>query len=38
LINELSAKSIGVREFAMKPLTKGALAKLLRKVLAAGNP
>ena len=38
LINELSAKSIGIREFAMKPLTKGALAKLLRKVLAAGNP
>ena len=38
LIIEFSAKSIGIQEFALKPITKGALSKLLQKVLSAGNP
>ena len=37
LIDEGLAKSFGIREFAMKPLTKTALAKLLRKVLNASK-
>lgn len=33
LIDEKTAKSFGIREFALKPLTKSTIAKLLRKVL-----
>ncbi len=33
LIDEKTAKSLGVKEFTLKPLTKGTIAKLLRKVL-----
>lgn len=33
LIDEVSAKSFGIKEFAMKPLTKNGIAQLLRKVL-----
>ena len=33
LIDENSAKVLGIKEFALKPLTKGMLAKLIRKVL-----
>ncbi len=33
LVDEESAKLMGIREFAMKPLTKGKIATLLRKVL-----
>lgn len=33
LIDEVSAKAVGIREFALKPLTKGVIAKLIRKVL-----
>ncbi|WP_084456436.1 hybrid sensor histidine kinase/response regulator [Desulfogranum mediterraneum] len=33
LIDEQSAKDIGIREFAAKPLTRGVLAKLLKRVL-----
>ncbi len=35
LIDEEKAKSLGIKEFAVKPLTKGKIAKLLRKVLDA---
>ncbi len=33
LVDEATAKSFGVKEFAMKPLTRGTIAKLIRKVL-----
>jgi CheY-like chemotaxis protein len=33
LIDEESAKSIGIKEFALKPLTKEVIARLIRKVL-----
>jgi PAS domain S-box-containing protein len=33
LINEKSAKGAGITEFALKPLTKEVIAKLIRKVL-----
>jgi len=33
LIDEITAKSLGIREFALKPLTLGTIANLLRKVL-----
>ncbi len=33
LIDESSVKDIGIREFALKPLTKEVIAKLIRKVL-----
>ncbi len=33
LVNEDVARAQGIREFVMKPLTKGAIAKLIRKVL-----
>ena len=33
IVDEESAKSIGIREFALKPLTKNGIAKLIRKVL-----
>ncbi len=33
LIDEKTAKSFGIKEFAMKPLTKATIAKLLQKVL-----
>jgi YesN/AraC family two-component response regulator len=33
LIDEDSAKSLGIKEFALKPLTKDVIAKLIRKVL-----
>lgn len=33
LIDEDSAKALGIKEFALKPLTKGTIAKLIRKVL-----
>ncbi len=33
LIDELSAKSLGIKEFALKPLTIKVLSKLMRKVL-----
>ena len=33
LIDEDSSKALGVKEFALKPLTKGVIAKLIRKVL-----
>ncbi len=33
LIDEDSAKSIGIKEFALKPLTKVVIAKLIRKTL-----
>nr|MBF0222330.1 DUF3365 domain-containing protein [Desulfobulbaceae bacterium] len=33
LIDEDSAKALGIKEFALKPLTKGVIAKLIRKVL-----
>ncbi len=35
IINEKDAKAIGIREFAMKPLVKKDIAKLIRKVLDA---
>jgi PAS domain S-box-containing protein len=35
LINEHSAKEIGIKEFATKPLTRGAIGGLIRKVLDA---
>ncbi|MBU0728565.1 MAG: transporter substrate-binding domain-containing protein [Proteobacteria bacterium] len=34
-IDAETAKSLGIKEFALKPLVKGTLAKLLRKVLDA---
>ncbi len=33
LIDEHSAKALGIKEFALKPLTKGVIAKLIRNVL-----
>lgn len=33
LISEASAKVIGIREFALKPLTKSSIGQLVRKVL-----
>ncbi len=33
LIDENSAKGLGIKEFALKPLTKGTISKLVRKVL-----
>jgi PAS domain S-box-containing protein len=33
LIDEESAKNIGIKEFALKPLTKEVIARLIRKVL-----
>lgn len=33
LIDAESAKAMGIREFAMKPLSKGAIGKLIRKIL-----
>lgn len=33
LIDEETAKSIGIKEFALKPLSRGKIASLLRKVL-----
>lgn len=33
LIDEPAAKAIGIREFALKPMTKDTIAKLIRKVL-----
>lgn len=33
IIDEDSAKALGIKEFALKPLTKDALSKLIRKVL-----
>jgi CheY-like chemotaxis protein/anti-sigma regulatory factor (Ser/Thr protein kinase) len=33
LIDEPSAKALGIKEFALKPLTKEVIAKLIRKVL-----
>lgn len=35
LIDEQKAKSLGIKEFTLKPLTKGLISKLLRKVLDA---
>ncbi|MCB2183618.1 MAG: PAS domain-containing protein [Desulfobulbaceae bacterium] len=35
LINENSAKALGIKEFALKPLTKSTISKLIRKVLDA---
>ena len=35
LIDEDSAKGLGIKEFALKPLTKDVIAKLIRKVLDA---
>ncbi|MCG2744865.1 MAG: transporter substrate-binding domain-containing protein [Desulfobacteraceae bacterium] len=37
LINEASAKELGIKEFALKPLTKETIAKLIRKVLNGGK-
>lgn len=34
LIDESSAKAIGIKEFALKPLTKETIAKVIRKVLS----
>lgn len=36
-IDEATAKSLGIREFALKPLTKGTMAQLIRKVLDIGE-
>lgn len=33
LIDEDSAKALGIKEFALKPLTMGGIAKLIRKAL-----
>nr|MBF0223526.1 response regulator [Desulfobulbaceae bacterium] len=33
LIDEDSAKGLGIKEFALKPMTKGTISKLIRKVL-----
>lgn len=33
LIDEFSAKALGIKEFVLKPLTKGVIAKLIRMVL-----
>ncbi|MBU0676187.1 MAG: transporter substrate-binding domain-containing protein [Proteobacteria bacterium] len=38
LIDEDSAKAMGIREFALKPLTKETLATLIRKVLRNNHP
>ncbi|MEA3280872.1 MAG: response regulator, partial [Thermodesulfobacteriota bacterium] len=35
LIDEDSAKGLGIKEFVLKPLTKNVIAKLIRKVLDA---
>lgn len=35
LIDEDSAKGLGIKEFALKPLTKGSISSLIRKVLDA---
>ncbi|MEA1980865.1 MAG: ATP-binding protein, partial [candidate division Zixibacteria bacterium] len=35
IIDEDSAKGLGIKEFALKPLTKDVIAKLIRKVLDA---
>jgi CheY-like chemotaxis protein/anti-sigma regulatory factor (Ser/Thr protein kinase) len=35
LIDEAAAKSLGIKEFALKPLTQDVIAQLLRKVLDA---
>ncbi|MCB2182477.1 MAG: PAS domain S-box protein [Desulfobulbaceae bacterium] len=37
LIDEHSAKSLGIREFALKPLTRGIIANLLKKVLGSDS-
>jgi PAS domain S-box-containing protein len=37
LVNEESAKAIGIREFALKPLTKASIGQLIRKVLDRGS-
>jgi PAS domain S-box-containing protein len=34
LVDESSAKALGIKEFALKPLTKGVIAKLVRNALA----
>jgi CheY-like chemotaxis protein len=33
LIDEHSAKVLGIKKFALKPLTRGVIAKLIREVL-----
>jgi YesN/AraC family two-component response regulator len=33
LVDANKAKSLGIKEFALKPLTKGMVAKLIRKAL-----
>jgi hypothetical protein len=33
LIDEYSAKSLGIKEFALKPFTKGTISNMVRKVL-----
>lgn len=33
LIDDKTAKDIGIKEFVLKPLTKGKIANLIRKVL-----
>ena len=38
LVNEEQAKAVGIREFAMKPLTKKVIATLLRNVLEKRLP
>ena len=37
LVNEESAKAAGIREFALKPLTKASIGQLIRKVLDRGS-
>ena len=37
LINEESAKVVGIREFALKPLTRSSLSQLVNKILGGGN-
>ena len=38
LVDEKKAKSCGIKEFALKPLTRSMIAKLIRKVLAEPRP
>lgn len=33
IIDEHSAKALGIKEFVLKPLTKGVISKLIRKLL-----
>ena len=37
VINEDSAKAIGIREYALKPLTKASIGQLIRKHLAGSE-